>query len=148
MASGFRASPRVSSYRRGSRPTARPGRAPRPGWARARPSPRPAGPLPPVQAVRTKLRASLDASRWLSAKRAVDADLVQTAFQGGELLVIEFCDEQLGDAAHMNRSGLAEAGHADVGERDQDSTPVGVGGASTNEALVNQAGDTAGHARA
>src|SRR5438552_1336315 len=44
----------------------------------------------------------------LSAKRTVDADLVQSALEGGQLLIVEFCDEQLGDAAYMDRSGLGE----------------------------------------
>src|SRR5205823_15053349 len=39
---------RVSSYRRGSRPIGRPGRAPRRGWARARASLRPRARPPPV----------------------------------------------------------------------------------------------------
>ena len=84
----------------------------------------------------------------LSAERAVDADLVECALERGELLIVELGDEQLGDAAHVDRSGRGEAGHAGVGQRDHDATPVGVGGASRNEALAHQAGHAAGHARA
>jgi predicted dehydrogenase len=51
----------------------------------------------------------------LSAKGAVDADLVQSALESGELLVIEFCDEQLRDAAHMDRSGLGDVREAVAG---------------------------------
>src|SRR5437899_11101347 len=74
---------------------------------------------------------------WTLAKGAVDADLVQSALESGELLVVEFCDEQLRDAAHMNRSGLGEAGRAGIGQRHHDATPVGAGGASTNETLLD-----------
>jgi hypothetical protein len=73
----------------------------------------------------------------LSAKRAVHADFVQSAPQSGELLIIELRDEQLRDTAYVNRSGLREAGHTGVGERDHDATPVGAGAASINETLVN-----------
>jgi len=48
----------------------------------------------------------------------------------------------------VDGSGLGEAGRAGVGERDNDLAPVGVGGASPDEALVNESGHAAGHARA
>src|SRR5215211_6399884 len=92
---------------------------------------------PGASSTTARMVAVISPLRWLSAKRTFEADLVQSALEGGELLVIEFCDEQLGDAAHMNRSGLGEAGHAGVGQRDHDATPVGAGGTSTNETLID-----------
>jgi hypothetical protein len=38
----------------------------------------------------------------VSAKRAVDNDLVQSALEEGELLIIELGDEQLGDPAGVD----------------------------------------------
>src|SRR5438552_5823140 len=68
----------------------------------------------------------------LSAERAVDADLIQSTLESGELLVVELGNEQLRDPAHMNRSRVGEAGHAGVGQRDHDATPVRARGAATN----------------
>jgi hypothetical protein len=39
---------------------------------------------------------------WVSAKGAVDDDLVKSAFEEGELLIIELGDEQLGDPAGVD----------------------------------------------
>jgi hypothetical protein len=39
---------------------------------------------------------------WVSAKGAVDDELVQSAFEEGELLIIELGDEQLGDPAGVD----------------------------------------------
>jgi hypothetical protein len=85
----------------------------------------------------TSLERSPGRRLGLSAKRAVNADFVQSALESGEFLIIELRDEQLRDTAHVNRSGVSQAGHAGVGERDHDATPVGAGGASINETLVN-----------
>jgi hypothetical protein len=43
---------------------------------------------------------------WVSAKGAVDNDLVQRALEDGELLIIELGDEQLRDPAGVDRRGL------------------------------------------
>jgi hypothetical protein len=43
---------------------------------------------------------------WISAKGAVDNDLVQSALEEGELLIIEPGDEQLGDPARVDGRGL------------------------------------------
>src|SRR5881397_50623 len=44
---------------------------------------------------------------WISAKGAVDNDLVQSALEEGELLIIEPGDEQLRDPADMDGRGLS-----------------------------------------
>src|SRR5437899_5773416 len=82
----------------------------------------------------------------LSAKRAVDGDLVQSVLESGELLIVELRDEQFRDPAQVDRSGLGEARHAGVGQRDDDTACVRIGVGSPDEAFLDQPGDTAGHA--
>ncbi len=47
-----------------------------------------------------------DRLHGVSAEGTVDDDLVQSALQDGELLIIELRDEQLADAARVDRRGL------------------------------------------
>jgi hypothetical protein len=47
---------------------------------------------------------------WLSAKRAVEGDLVQCTLENGKLFIIELRDEQVRDPAQVNRRGLGQAG--------------------------------------
>jgi hypothetical protein len=62
------------------------------------------------------------------------------------LLIVELRDEQSRDAAQVDRSSLGEACQARVGQRDDDTASVSVGVRSSDEAFLDQAGDTAGHA--
>ena len=80
------------------------------------------------------------------AERAIDDDLVQSALESGELLLVEFRDEELQDAAQMNRNGLGEARHAGIGQCDDDAAPVAVGVRSPDKPFIDQPGDAPGHA--
>jgi hypothetical protein len=81
-----------------------------------------------------------------SAKRAVVVDdLVQSALENGELLIIELRDEPFRDAAQVDRSGLGQARHAGVGQRDDDGACVPIGVRPPNESFIDQPGDTPGH---
>jgi hypothetical protein len=82
----------------------------------------------------------------LSAKRAVDDDLVEGSLERGELLIVELRDKQLSNAAQVDRSGLGEPGHPGVGQRDDDGARVRIGVLSPDEPFTDQPGDTAGHA--
>ena len=64
-----------------------------------------------------QLLASRSSRAWVSAKGAVDNDLVQSALEEGELLIIELGDEQLRDPAGVDGRGLGEAGDARLRER-------------------------------
>src|SRR5436190_567863 len=81
------------------------------------------------------------------AKRAVDADLVQSALEHGELLIVELRDEQFRDAAQVHGSGLGQACHAGVGQRDDDTASVRIRVGPPDEAFLDQPGYTPGHAR-
>ncbi len=83
----------------------------------------------------------------LSAKRAVDGDLIQSARKSGELLIVESGHEIRRDPASVNRHGLLQPGDARIGERNDDAAPVGVRVDSTNETGIDQPGDSARHAR-
>src|SRR5688572_13912680 len=83
----------------------------------------------------------------LLAERAVDCDLAQGALEDLQLLIVELRDEQLRDTTRVDRRGLGQAGYARIGQRDHDATGVAVGAGSTDEALLYQPGDSAGHAR-
>jgi len=48
----------------------------------------------------------------------------------------------------MDGSGPGQASYAGLGQRDHYATPVRIGGGSPNDALIDQPGHTAGHARA
>src|SRR5207249_6097155 len=86
------------------------------------------------------------ASRRGSAERAVDGDLVQSVLENGELLLVELRGEQFRDPAEVDRSGLGEARHAGVGQRDDDTACVGIGVGSPDEPFLDQPGYTPGHA--
>ena len=83
----------------------------------------------------------------VSAEGAVDNDLVQSALEEGELLIIELGDEQLRDPAGVDGRRLTEAGDARLGERHHDTTGIGTRSVSANEAFIDQPGDATGHAR-
>src|SRR5438105_8663890 len=82
----------------------------------------------------------------LSAKRAVDGDLVQSVLEHGELLLVELRDEQFRDPAQVDGNGLGEARYAGVGQRDDDTACVCIGVGSPDEAFLDQPGYTPGHA--
>ena len=52
-----------------------------------------------------------------------------------------------GDPAHVHGHRLGQARDAGVGQRDHDASGVAIGVGPTNEALIDQPGDTSGHAR-
>src|SRR5881396_2144478 len=82
-----------------------------------------------------------------SAKSAVCDDLVQSALENGELLIVELRDEQFRDPAQVDRSGLGEARQAGVGQRDDDTACVRIGVGPPDEAFLDQPGHPPGHAR-
>src|SRR6266571_1424907 len=82
---------------------------------------------------------------WLSAERAVDGDFVESVLENGELLIVELREEQLRDPAQVDGSGLGEARHAGVGQRDDDAACVRIGVGSPDEAFLDQPGDPPGH---
>src|SRR5437870_13374966 len=84
---------------------------------------------------------------WPSPKRAIDGDLVHDALQDSQLFLVESRDKEIEDPAQVDRRRLGEAGHACIGQYDHDTPSVRIGVGSTNEAFVNQARDTASHAR-
>src|SRR5438093_1677556 len=84
---------------------------------------------------------------WVSAEGAVHDDLVQSALEEGELLIIELGDEQLRDPADMDGRRLGEAGDAGLGERHHDTAGVGTRSVSADEAFIDQPGDATGYAR-
>src|SRR5205085_11521238 len=92
------------------------------------------------------------APRWracrvrLSAKRAVDGDLVQNFLENGQLVLVEFGDEQFRDPAQVHAGGLGEARHAGVGQLDDHTAPVRIGVGAPDEAFLDQPGHTPGHA--
>ena len=82
-----------------------------------------------------------------SAKGAVDDDLVQSALEERELLIIKLRNEQLRDPTGMDGRRLTETGEARVGEGHYDAAGVGTCLFSADEAFIDQPGDTTGHAR-
>src|SRR5438093_1178251 len=82
----------------------------------------------------------------LSAKRAVDGDLVQGVLENGKVPIVELRDEEFRDPAQVNRSGLGQARYAGVGQRDDDTPCVRIGVGSPDEAFLDQPGHTPGHA--
>src|SRR5207237_9963436 len=82
-----------------------------------------------------------------SAKRAVDGDLLQGALENGQLLIIEAGYEMPRDSADVGRHGLGEPSLAHVGERNDNAPPVGTGVRSADQAIIDEPGDAAGHAR-
>jgi hypothetical protein len=84
---------------------------------------------------------------WVSAKGAVGNDLVQSALEEGELLIIELGDEQLRDPADMDGRRLTEPGDARLGERHHHTTGVGIRSVSADVAFIDEPGHATGHAR-
>ncbi len=83
----------------------------------------------------------------VSPKRAIDGDPFHDALEDSQLFLIESRDEEIGNPAQVDRRRLGQAGHARIGQYDHDTTSVGIGVGSTNEAFVNQPRDTTSHAR-
>ena len=73
----------------------------------------------------------------VSAKRAVDGDLVQGALENRELLIIEARQEILRDPAGVGRHALGQPCDAGIGEGNHDAPSVGAGVRSTNEAFID-----------
>src|SRR5437879_5298033 len=97
----------------------------------------PALPDPWIDSVDRSRRSGLAYSGWagcavrgrvhalrISAKGAVDDDLVQSVLEEGELLIIELADEQLRDPADMDGRRLSQAGDARLGEGNDHATAV------------------------
>ena len=103
---------------------------------------------PPPESHQAVTGRSGRVSAWRSPELAVDDDLIQSALESGELLIIELSDEEFGDGSQMDRSGLGEACHAGVSQRDDNAACVRIGIGSADAAFPDQAGDTAGHAGA
>src|SRR5450631_1171978 len=83
----------------------------------------------------------------ISAKPAVERHLGQGALKNGKLLVVQFRDKEIEDAAHVDRSCFGQAVQTGVGQHNGDPTRVAIGSGSTNQAVVNQSGDPPRHAR-
>ena len=65
-----------------------------------------------------------------------------------QLLIVELPDEELRDAARVNRRRLGQAGHAGIGQAHDDAAGVRCGVRASNEAFVDQPGDPPRHAGA
>src|SRR6266852_5348588 len=72
-----------------------------------------------------------------SPKRAIDGDLTHDGLEDSQLFLIESRDKEIGDPAQVDRRRLGQAGHARIGQYDDDTTSVCIGVGSTNEAFVN-----------
>jgi hypothetical protein len=83
-----------------------------------------------------------------STERAVDPDLGEGACERRELVIVELADEQLGDAADVNRRDLLQARGAGIGQLDHDASPVRIGARSSDESLLSEPRDPTGHSGA
>ena len=79
----------------------------------------------------------------VSAEGAIDDDLVQSALEEGELLIIELGDEQLRDPADVDGRRFGEAGDAGLRERHHHTTGVGTRFVSADEAYVDLSRESA-----
>jgi hypothetical protein len=83
-----------------------------------------------------------------SVERAVDDDFSQSGPENRELVILEALDEQLRQAANVDRCGFGHACDTGVGQGDNHMAPILSGVRSTYQPVINQTRDAAGQPRA